>query len=266
MGFTKKILKHEIAGFNPRSYVQYYRSGIRISKPPVFIVGCSHSGTTLMRHLLGIHPNIYAVPYESHIFCRSAIKIHVADIIWSFTAVSHGKTCWVEKTPAHINHMDRIFKYYPESKVLLLIRDGRDVSISLCKRWGDFERSVRCWVQNNKAGEPYWTHPQVMKLYYEQLVSDFENQIKVACDFIGETCDSMLLSFAQANPVVNSQDEIMGQNRAQPREFRDKQIMRGLYDASGRWTSQMSEKEKEIFKKMAGNMLIKYGYAEDMNW
>ncbi len=88
-----------------------------------------------------------------------------------------------------------------------------------------------------------------MKLYYEQLVSAFENQIKATCDFIGETCDSMLLSFAQANPVANSQDEIMGQNRARSREFRDKQIMRGLYNASGRWILQMSENEKGFLKK-----------------
>jgi hypothetical protein len=35
---------------------------------PIFVVGCGHSGTTLMRRLLGMHKNLFAVPLETFMF------------------------------------------------------------------------------------------------------------------------------------------------------------------------------------------------------
>lgn len=221
----------------------------------------------MLRHVLGMLPNLYAVPYESRIFLHSNVKIRLADVVWSFAAISHGKSRWVEKTPAHIHHLARIFQRYPEAKVLLLIRDGRNVAVSLNKRWGDFERSVQRWVDDNRAGEPYWDHPQVMKLSYEQLVADYEQQIRAICDFIGEPFDDGLLKFSKGSGNDGEEDQThQAGDGAQPRELRDKQIGRGLYNAEERWVSQMSADEKNIFKQMAGEILIEYGYAKDMDW
>ena len=266
VGLTKKICNNEISHLDLPAFFKNRFSGIQILKPPVFIVGCGHSGTTMFRHVLGLHQNIYAVPYEGRIFFHSNIKIRIADAIWSFTAISKGKTRWLEKTPSHIYHLDRIFQIYPDSRVLLLIRDGRDVAVSLNRRWGDFGRSVRKWVEDNRAGEPYWGHPMVKKVLYEQLVSDFERQMKAVCTFIDEPFDNTLLSFSDRSSTAQLNDEISNQNGAKPKEFRDKQIAHGLYNANGRWIAEMTEEQREIFKRIAGDMLIEYGYAEDSSW
>ena len=36
--------------------------------------------------------------------------------------------------------------------------------------------------------------------------------------------------------------------------------------AIGRWKKDMNTREKELFKKMAGEMLIELEYEKDLNW
>ena len=35
---------------------------------PIFILGCTKSGTTLMRNLFDGHPDLFVIPFESHFF------------------------------------------------------------------------------------------------------------------------------------------------------------------------------------------------------
>jgi hypothetical protein len=262
MGLSGKLFKNELSHLNPAGFLKNRLSGVRITKAPVFIVGCGHSGTTLLRHLMGLHPNLYAPPYESRIFLHSPAKIRLAAAVWSFAAIAAGKTRWVEKTPAHIHCIGRIFKHYPDARVILLIRDGRDTAGSLYKRYGDFERSVRRWVDDNRAGEPFWNHPQVLKLNYETLVADFENQMKAICAFIGEPFDERLLEFSKGD----SAPELPSRDGAKPSELRDTQIQSGLYNGQGRWAAEMTDDQKGRFKELAGDMLIRYGYADGSGW
>ena len=44
-------------------------------KPPIFIVGCGRSGTTLLLRILGKHENIYAIEEESHLFVNYKTKV-----------------------------------------------------------------------------------------------------------------------------------------------------------------------------------------------
>lgn len=266
MGLSRKLLDHEVRHFDFLSFLKHHFNGRKISSAPVFIVGCGHSGTTMLRHVLGLHPSIYAVPYESRIFFHSAFKRKLAETIWNMTSVSLGKSRWLEKTPAHIYRIEQILRAYPDARILLLIRDGRNVAVSLCKRWGNFERSVQRWVDDNRAGEPFWNHLQVKKLCYEQLVADFENQISEIFEFIGEPLDGAVLSFSKSNTAEEASVRPFDDDGAQPRQLRDKQIGRGLYNDQEKWLSQMSPEEKSFFKQRAGEMLVEYGYAEDNDW
>ncbi len=48
-------------------------------------------------------------------------------------ATAQGKHRWVEKTPAHIEHMTRLAERLPASRFLHIVRDGRDVALSIRK-------------------------------------------------------------------------------------------------------------------------------------
>lgn len=266
MGLSKKLLVNEISHISIGPYLKNKSGGATFNPSPIFIVGCGHSGTTMLRHVMGMHGNIYAVPYESRIFFHSDFKIRLADRIWTFTSIAKGKTRWLEKTPSHIHRLERILQMYPLSRIILMVRDGRDVSVSLYRRWGDYQRSVKRWINDNESGEPFWGHPQVLKIQYEELVSNFEAQMESICQFINEPIDEKILAFSKNTNIPEIDDTTNFPGGTKPREIRNIQIGRGLYQAKDKWKSQMTESQKQIFKGMAGEMLIRYGYANDINW
>src|SRR4051794_13051296 len=72
-------------------------------KPPIFIVGCGHSGTSLVLAILGAHSKIYAVPYESKFGFKSDEAAKALFAEFDAKTVSAGKQRWVEKTPRHVH-------------------------------------------------------------------------------------------------------------------------------------------------------------------
>ncbi len=58
-----------------RSPSQNAHSSIKMGdSPPIFILGCGHSGTTLLLAMLSRHSHLYGIPYESSLFRRSAVQ------------------------------------------------------------------------------------------------------------------------------------------------------------------------------------------------
>lgn len=266
MGLTSKLRKNELARFSLTAYLRNRKNGVRIERPPVFIIGCGHSGTTMLRHLLGMHQNLYAPPYESRLLFHSPLKIWLAKQIWSLTAISQGKRRWIEKTPSHVHHLGKLFHCFPEAKVLVVIRDGRNVAMSLYERWGDVSRSIRRWIDDNEATRQYWDHPQVMKVSYEALAGDFEPQLRGICDFIGEPFDENLLTFVYGAETDSVADLNVATVDGNVTQRRTTQLRSGLLPARDRWKQEMSDEQKERFKELAGDLLIEYGYAADNNW
>ncbi|HWV57097.1 MAG TPA: hypothetical protein VNZ57_06465 [Longimicrobiales bacterium] len=80
--------------------------GHQIRHPPTFIVGCGHSGTSLMLAVLRYHSSIYAIPRETNFAYAS--NPMAAMKRFDMRTVVAGKSRWVEKTPRHIRCMDRL--------------------------------------------------------------------------------------------------------------------------------------------------------------
>jgi hypothetical protein len=54
-----------------------------------------------------------------------------------------GKQIVGDKSPQHTEHVDEIFDFYPEAKVIHIFRDGRDVAVSLMHHFWNFSRDKR---------------------------------------------------------------------------------------------------------------------------
>lgn len=268
MGLTTKLLRTE----RPRQYFKFalnYFRGIRVNQPPILIVGCGHSGTSLLLRILDMHPEIYGIPYESRAFLKSSIKIRLARWFWEKNTIAAGKHRWVEKTPNHIHAIVIILEQYPNAKILLMIRDGRDVAVSLRKRTGSFADGVTRWVNDNSAGEPFWDHPQVFKLAYEDLVGRFEETALQICEFLNVPYDAAMRDFHQRKMKLFGTDKHPHQSgtlEVTHNQLRNWQINQKLFDGSRKWQVEMSPEERLLFKQVAGEMLIRYGYESDMNW
>jgi hypothetical protein len=147
------------------------------SKAPVFVIGCSRSGTTLLYHMLLSSGNFAVYRMESMIFTlleprfrplsNPRNKRRMLDV-WCTTRLYHrsglerseieprimaecqnggdflrivmeemcrkqGVERWAETTPEHLLYIPRIKETIANALVIHVIRDGRDVALSLEK-------------------------------------------------------------------------------------------------------------------------------------
>ncbi len=221
-----------------------------------------------MLRLLGAHSRIYGVSYESRIFFRSKFQRRLAFWLWNRNAVARGKHRWVEKTPMHVQVIDRIFERFPNARIIFVVRDGRDAVVSMRKRYGNYERGLKRWLDDNRDGLKWINDDRVMMLKYEDLVRNYEEFMPRVCEFIGEEFEEDMLSFHEQPAYVFSKELSHPGSRAgrDHQQFRNWQINQKLFDGSGTWKKDMTEEEKVLFKEQASDLLMQFGYADNSDW
>ena len=238
--------------------------GISIDSPPAFIVGCGHSGTSIVLAILDAHSRINAVQCESYIAVdENRSEFDKAMEQFNRLAIAAGKTRWVEKTPEHIRHIGKILEWQPKAKVILIIRDGRDVAYSIQKRTGSLDRGIRRWCDDNLAGKEYWSHPNVYVVKYEDLVSDVETTITGILSFLDEEYECGMRNYHTRSKrwysnVVSKPETSHGENHGKHRNW---QINQPIFDGRARW-KEMSAEELSFINSIAGPMLVEFGYTE----
>lgn len=178
---------------------------------PIFIVGCGRSGTTLLLSILGAHPHIFAIPDETTAFAHwnSKNQPKRLDRLYReflFNKIPASANRWCEKTPNHVRHIDRIMHLFNgEVQFIHLIRDGRDVMLSRHPDSPkDYWITPERWVQDVKEGLQFRDHPNVLTVFYENLVQHYPATIESICDFIGETCTEEMYHWLENTNVVEN--------------------------------------------------------------
>lgn len=239
---------------------------------PIFIVGCGHSGTSLMLAMLGNHPRIHPIPKESALFLRTDAALQKTMREWDADCSTQHKVRWAEKTPPHVFQIHRFLAFRPKARFVLMLRDGRDVVCSLKPRVGyaAFEDRLDRWIYDNMAGLPYWQHPQVHVVKYEDLVADPEATLRTLCQFLGEDYSPALLEYHKTEHRWYS-DQIVKpdaiKTHSDHMNNRNWQINQPIFDGRGRWHAEMSQAEKDRFKNSPAQPLLeRFGYVENCNW
>lgn len=104
------------------------------------------------------------------------------------------------KTPS-TDQIERIFSFFPAARVLVMMRDGRDVIQSGVQSFGwNWEAGVRRWRESADRIAAFLETPrgreQAMLIRYEDLFADTEGQIRRILDFLG--LDAARYDFARA--------------------------------------------------------------------
>ena len=228
--------------------------------PPTFVCGCPHSGSTLMQAVIGSHTNIYLIKRETRVFFETyptAIRRHTKRFY--VRAVSDGRCGWVEKTPEHLHRVNRILMLYNTAKIIIMIRDGRDVAASLFDRTSDLEDSVRRWIDDNALAMKHSSNPRVLLVKYEDLVLKFKETMAGVFDFIGEEYEETVVDYYKnyAGAVKPKKAKL----RNEILELREWQVSQPLFDGRGRH-KEFSEEQYDYVYSMQKEMLLELGYIE----
>jgi hypothetical protein len=272
--------------------------------PYLFIVGCARSGTTLVHRIVDAHPEIAITPemhwitrqFESRNglvtpelvselsghkrFTQFEIpREEFEGLLGSGETLPYptflrrvfglygkikNKPLVGNKTPAYVRSIPTFHALWPDAKFVHIIRDGRDVCISILN-WKKAERIVgryASWEEDPVSTTALWWERKVRKaredgaalgpgLYhetlYEDLVEDPERECKRLCEFLGVPYDDAMIRFHE------------GRERVKPGRSAKSAWLRvtsGLRD----WRTQMCTGDVERFEAAAGDLLEELGY------
>lgn len=165
-----------------------------------------------------------------------------------------GKERWVEKSPEHLLFVRDIRRYFPQSPIIRIVRDPRDVALSLNKSpWApsDFLDAILLWRKYDLASWEFFRDDQnSLTIHYEMLVQSPEKELKRICEFIGESFEQTMLDTSKsADHLVTSKDSW--------HRIVDKPV-----DASriGVWERELSKETNRLAEALIGDRIISYGY------
>ena len=225
-----------------------------------------------------------------------------ADFIMERDAAREGKMIVGDKSPSSTIHGQAVrdmHAVYPDAKLVYIVRDGRDVLIS--ERFRNFVEESRFLSADDKRiiGElrkdltPFtngtrsiftetfirrvtkgWaanlqeTEAEGRRLYgrrflglrYEDLLKDPFKELTRLWKFLGvKKIDKSLERKIKVELKSNPDEEWQARRNEEIASFLPK-------GQAGNWSRLYTDRDKFIFKEVAGEMLVKWGYEKDNNW
>jgi hypothetical protein len=171
----------------------------------------------------------------------------------------------VTKSPSVV-HLERFFRFFPEARLLVLIRDGRAVTQSAMDTLGwEFERAVRRWAQGaDEIGRFRLANRHLSERWrlvrYEDLVEDLDRELRAILTFAGLDPDRYDFDAARELPVQGS-SSFFGPGRSSVHWEPVKKD--SSFDPIRRWRS-WTPKELERFEWLAGAQTRALGYESKL--
>ncbi len=130
------------------------------------------------------------------IFNKARDLRHFINLFFSNWAAAQGKNRWAEKTPNNIYCIGEILELLPDAKFIHVIRDGRDVVLSL-HEGRDFAipPAVFRWLSAVEAGIRFRGNPRYYEVRYEDLILNTEETLKKLMIFLEEDFDPEMLNY-----------------------------------------------------------------------
>ena len=270
---------------------------------PIFVVGVPRSGTTWILRMLATHPQAWplletymfsrqiglsallrSVPaadptngenYElapaglGRMFSRDELVGELRQIArrWFERASGPSARFVIEKSPWHLSDAELIAEVLPDARFVHVIRDGRDVAVSLIearRSWSRFRSGSRAavlreaaelWARGIEKGElaAAILAERLLEVRYEDVRSD----PAVACRTLFEHCrmphDDRLVEHAVTSTDIDRTDA-----RGEDRTVRSGRV--------GEWRERFGVRDALAFERRAGSALRATGYEPDPAW
>lgn len=163
------------------------------------------------------------------------------------------KRLWLEKTPRHLLYLTEIRRWFPDARLIHIIRDGRDVALSYLRMpWGSesYLENLAEWRRFMIAGDDLRRDNAAHTLFFEDLVQRPETELKAVCAFLG----------VQFAPVMLTPD---GTERALMTERESWKS--GVLDAvdpgqAQKWRKALDSRGQALALAVTGDWLRRLGY------
>lgn len=181
--------------------------------------------------------------------------------IYDELAALHHKQHAGEKSPGYCRHLPRLRALMPWVRIVHLIRDGRDIALSI-KDWGKGAAKMELWKTEPIAAGALWWKRDVVRgcgdgralpsrfyreVRYEDLTAEPEAVLRDVCLFLELPYASEMVEYHKGR--VKQQSGLSAKAAWLPPTT-------GLRD----WRTQMSDRDREVFQAIAGEQLEMLGY------
>ncbi len=248
----------------------------------MFLVGFPRSGTTLLEQVLAAHPAVEAME-EHPCLADSATAFFGSDAALDRLAALTGdelapwreaywrrvaeagaapsKAVFIDKMPLNLVFLPLIAKLFPSAKILLALRDPRDVVLSCLRRRFAMNAGMYEFTTLQSTAAYYEAVMTLAQVYrqtlaldicetrHEDLVGDFDTEARRLCDFLGIEFRGEMRGFA-------------GRARAQNIDTPSSaQVARGLSTAGLAQWRRYREQLSPILPVLAP-FVARFGYPE----
>jgi sulfotransferase family protein len=193
---------------------------------------------------------------RAHLASRPPALATILEALTVLHAEQAGKPRWIEKTPRHLLMTDLLRRLWPQAPIVRIVRDPRDVAVSLSAMPFAKESVVGNLVridQDDRASRHrIAADPLAMTLRYEDLVSEPARELGRVCAFLGEAFEpGMLDARASAAGVVGAH------------EWWKESVSGPLTTTSvGRWRREMSADAQRFAALHLAGFIREHGYED----
>lgn len=225
-----------------------------------FIVGCGHSGTTLMAAKLSIHSEIMGIGRETNVLslgANSLLTIRSIAQEWDYFSEYHGHSCVLEKTPKHVYSYTNVQKIIPNNKFIVMIRNPLDTIASLYKRFKDLDFCINRWIYDNREAIKLLKKPNVLFIKYEDFTENPEKKLKEVIKFIGYEYETDMLNSEKTMYNKTSQADNM--------KIREQQVSKPIKPNNGGWKKVFDQNQASKIMRDVSEISDKLGYSTTVN-
>lgn len=215
-----------------------------------FVLGCGHSGTTLIASRLGNHPGIALIPEETNLFEPRRPLAAARRALEAARAAAGGRLV-LEKTPKHVRVTGRIRRLLPEARLIVVMRNPLDTCLSLRGRGGTLEEAIDRWCLDNAAALRLAGDPRARIFHYEAVTADPEPAFREMVGFLGLPWDPAVLGTGTAYGSVAQKTANM--------RLRAEQVARPITANSGKWREGLTRPEVAAIRARTAGLYARFG-------
>ena len=193
-------------------------------------------------------------------------------------AARFGKPRWGDKTPGYLARLAPIHELIPAARFVHLIRDGRDVALSIHGLWfgpASIAEAAGWWVERIAAGRDQARRlpaGHYLEVRYEDLVRQPEPALRRIAAFIDLPWHPAMLAYhTHAADRIAELGEVAAPGQGKGGDRIAPAARRALFAHAtrppdpgriGRWRTEMAPADRAHFAAVAGDLLRELGYDD----